>query len=99
MAKFCIYCGEPLEESSRFCPACGKQVDSRPVAASQGNNTPRGNRKQDTSQGYAPQGPSWKDMKPKITIGKPQIRFISKGKLILMAIVFVIILVLSLLTK
>ena len=27
MAKFCEYCGQPLQEGARFCPGCGTPVD------------------------------------------------------------------------
>lgn len=27
MAKFCRHCGTELQESSRFCPSCGKNQD------------------------------------------------------------------------
>ena len=38
MAKFCIYCGKPIDEKTKFCPFCGKaiaatQPASAPTAA------------------------------------------------------------------
>lgn len=30
MAKFCVYCGDSLDEGTKFCPNCGKPV-SQPV--------------------------------------------------------------------
>ena len=44
-------------------------------------------------------GIDWKQFKPKIEIGKPQITFISKGKLIAFAIILVIFILIALLTK
>jgi rRNA maturation endonuclease Nob1 len=26
MAKYCVYCGNPLKESDKFCIICGKPV-------------------------------------------------------------------------
>ena len=26
MAKFCIYCGKPIDEKTKFCPFCGKAI-------------------------------------------------------------------------
>ena len=43
------------------------------------------------------QGVDWKQLKPKITIGKPQITFMSKGKLIFAAIILIIIILAALL--
>ena len=45
------------------------------------------------------QGVDWKQLKPKITIGKPQVTFISKRKLIVIGIVVVIVLLLALFSK
>lgn len=44
-------------------------------------------------------GIDWKQFKPKIEIGKPQITFISKGKLIAFAIILAIFILIALLTK
>lgn len=33
MAKFCIYCGKPIDEKTKFCPFCGKAATTeQPVA-------------------------------------------------------------------
>ena len=33
MAKFCIYCGKPIDEKTKFCPFCGKGATTeQPVA-------------------------------------------------------------------
>ena len=44
-------------------------------------------------------GVDWKQFKPKITIGKPQITFISKGKLIAIAIGIGILILIALFSK
>ena len=31
MARFCTYCGNPVEEDARFCRNCGRQLPKRPV--------------------------------------------------------------------
>lgn len=43
------------------------------------------------------QGIDWKQLKPKLTIGKPQVTFMSKGKLIFAAIIIIIIILVALL--
>lgn len=45
------------------------------------------------------QGVDWKQLKPKITIGKPEVTFISKRKLIVIGIIVVIVLLLALFSK
>ena len=48
MAKFCEYCGMPLREGVKFCPACGAQVKSikrsPPAAEALENNDYQGER-------------------------------------------------------
>lgn len=63
MAKFCEYCGAPLEEDSRFCTSCGHPVarqsqptqQPRPSQQAQQprpQQQPRGGQQQTSQQGY-----------------------------------------------
>ena len=99
MGKFCRNCGSPIEADERFCPQCGTKIAA--AAAPQDPapaDTPQQQRVyEDAYADEKAQGVDWKQLKPKITIGKPQITFMSKGKLIFAAIILIIIILAALL--
>ena len=104
MPKFCKECGTPLGEGDRFCPGCGTPIAaSNPTSQQTVPPQPTTSKQQhvyeDAYANEKAQGVDWKDLKPKITIGKPEVTFISKKKLIIIAIVVVIVLLLALFSK
>lgn len=110
MPKFCNQCGAPLQEGVRFCTNCGAQVavptqQPKPQQEYQQPQQPKPSQKKtlhefvDAADDKPTNGIDWKQFKPKIEIGKPQITFISKGKLIAFAIILAIFILIALLTK
>lgn len=98
MANFCKQCGAPVNPDERFCPQCGAPLGAAPTQTPEPQPQPEPVRDDAYAEEKA-QGMDWKQFKPKLTIGKPEVTFISKKKLILVGIVFVIILILALFTK
>lgn len=102
MAQFCKECGSPIEPNVRFCPGCGKPVaeteapqNAAPEAARQQRSNMQYQRVFDERKNM--QKMDWSQFKPKVTIGKPQITFISKRKLIIAGIIIVICILIALL--
>ena len=110
MPKFCVQCGAPIQEGVRFCTNCGAPIAAAPQQpqsqpqpqAQQAYQQPQPSRPQPKNT-YQPQKPignfDWQQFKPKLTIGKPQITFISKGKLIAIAIGIGILVLIALFSK
>lgn len=108
MPKFCKECGTPLGEGDRFCPGCGTPIaasnptSQQTVPPQPTQGTPTSKQQHVYEDAYAEekaQGVDWRDLKPKLTLGKPEVTFISKGKLIAIGIVVVIVLLLALFSK
>ena len=110
MTKFCSHCGSPLEEGIRFCSNCGASVEAAapqnpaPERPQQPYQPPQAQPQQPQQRVYEDayadekaQGMDWKSFKPKLTIGKPEVTFISKRKLIIAGIILVVIILLALL--
>lgn len=101
--RFCSNCGTKIVESAT--PQSTASADAPRQPADQPHPNPKPYQQQSQTQhvhedAYAdvrPQGMDWKQFKPKLTIGKPQVTFISKRKLIIIGIVVVIVLLLALL--
>lgn len=98
MANFCKQCGAPVNPDERFCPQCGAPLGAAPTQTPEPRPQPEAVRDDAYAEEKA-QGMDWKQLRPKLTIGKPEITFISKKKLILVGIVFAIILILALFSK
>jgi uncharacterized Zn finger protein (UPF0148 family) len=113
MPKFCNQCGAPLQEGVRFCTNCGAQVAvptqqpkpqqeyKQPQQPQQPQPSPKKTLHEfvDAADDKPTNGIDWKQFKPKIEIGKPQITFISKGKLIAIAIGVGILILIALFSK
>lgn len=110
MPKFCQECGTTLGEGDRFCPSCGKPIVATNATKIQEPAAPKpepprpAQRQQPIHKStYVEEeemhSVDWKQFKPKITIGKPQVSFISKRQLIIIGIVVAIVLLLALFTK
>lgn len=98
MAKYCKQCGAPVSPDEHFCHQCGAPLGAAPTQAPEPQ--PRPEYVQDDA--YAEekaQGFDWKQLKPKLTIGKPEVTFMNKKKLILYAVILVIFILLVLFTK
>lgn len=101
--RFCPNCGTKIVETAT--PHSTAPSDAPRQPADQPHPNPKPYQQQSQTQqvhedAYAdvrPQGMDWKQFKPKLTIGKPQVTFISKRKLIIIGIVVVIVLLLALL--
>lgn len=101
--RFCSNCGTKIVESAT--PQSTASADAPRQPADQPHPNPKPYQQQsqtqhvheDTYADVRPQGMDWKQFKPKLTIGKPQVTFISKRKLIIIGIVVVIVLLLALL--
>jgi uncharacterized membrane protein YvbJ len=98
MANFCKQCGAPVNPEERFCPQCGAPLGAAPTQNSEPQPRPEPVHEDAYAEEKA-QGVDWKQLRPKLTIGKPEVTFISKKKLILVGIVLVVILILALFTK
>ena len=83
MANFCEKCGAPVQPDERFCSKCGAPLGAAPTQAPE----------------EEAQGIDWKQFKPKLTIGKPEIRFINKKKLIIYGAIVLFFIILVLFTK
>lgn len=104
MPKFCKQCGAPLQEGVRFCTSCGAQIveaAQQPQAQPQPQSQPQS--QPQPTQSDQQQNPSgnidWKQFKPRLEVGKPQISYISKGRLIAIAIGIGIVILIVLLSK
>ena len=101
--RFCPNCGTKIDETAT--PHSTATTDAPRQPADQPHPNPKPYEQQSQTQqvhedAYADvksQGVDWKQFKPKLTIGKPQVTFISKRKLIIMGIIIVIIILLALL--
>lgn len=95
MAKFCKQCGAPVGADERFCQNCGAPLGAKPTQAPQAQPQPE-YVQNDTYADEKAQGFDWKQLKPKLTIGKPEVTFMSKKKLIIYGVIilFFVILVL-----
>ena len=76
MAKFCKNCGSPVGLDERFCPQCGTALTGTPAPNPEPAPRPEPVRDDAYAEEKA-QGVDWKQFKPKLEIGKPQITFIS----------------------
>ena len=113
MPNFCKECGSPLEAGMSFCSNCGAKIGGPQAPQEAPSATQQqASYQQPQAQAQQPQhvyedayaeekaqGVDWKDLRTKITIGKPEVTFISKRKLIIIAIVVVIVLLLALFSK
>lgn len=101
MAKFCKHCGAPVGPDERFCQQCGAPIGAAPTQDPQPQQQPQAQPQpeyvqNDTYADERAQGFDWKQLKPKLTIGKPEVTFMSKKKLIIYGVIilFFVILVL-----
>ncbi|MBQ3820539.1 MAG: zinc-ribbon domain-containing protein [Bacteroidales bacterium] len=83
MANFCEKCGAPVQPDERFCSKCGAPLGAAPTQPAE----------------EEAQGIDWKQFKPKLTIGKPELRFINKKKLIIYGAIVLFFIILVLFTK
>lgn len=83
MANFCEKCGAPVQPDERFCSKCGAPLGAAPTQPAE----------------EEAQGIDWKQFKPKLTIGKPELRFINKKKLIIYVAIVLFFIILVLFTK
>lgn len=83
MANFCEKCGAPVQPDERFCPQCRAPLGAAPTQPAE----------------EEAQGIDWKQFKPKLTIGKPELRFINKKKLIIYGAIVLFFIILVLFTK
>lgn len=102
--RFCHNCGTMIATAA--APQDPAPADTARQQTSQPHSNPKPYQSQPQSQqhvyedAYADektQGVDWKQLKPKLTIGKPQVTFISKGKLIFVVIILIIIILAALL--
>lgn len=102
--RFCHNCGTMIATAA--APQDPTSTDTTRQQTSQPHSNPKPYQSQPQSQqhvyedAYADektQGVDWKQLKPKLTIGKPQVTFISKGKLIFVVIILIIIILAALL--
>lgn len=101
--RFCPNCGTKIVETAT--PHSTAPADAPRQSADQPHPNPKPYQQQSQTQhvhedAYADvkqQGMDWKQFKPKLTIGKPEVTFISKRKLIIIGVVVVIVLLLALL--
>lgn len=84
MANFCEKCGAPVQPDERFCSKCGAPLGAAPTQPAEEEEV---------------QGIDWKQFKPKLTIGKPELRFINKKKLIIYGAIVLFFIILVLFTK
>lgn len=96
MAKFCKQCGAPVGPDERFCQNCGAPLGAELTQAPQQPQPQPEYVQDDTYAQEKAQGFDWKQLKPKLTIGKPEVTFMSKKKLIIYGVIilFFVILVL-----
>ena len=98
MPKFCKQCGAPLEEDERFCPNCGTQVRD----SAQASATPEPSPEPVHEDAYAQEksrGIDWKQFKPRLEIGRPQIHFLNKRVLVISAAFIVVLVIVALCSK
>ena len=102
--RFCTNCGAPIAAASQqpqSQPQPQAQQASQQPQPSQPQSQPKS--QPQPKKTYQQQNPlenfDWEQLKPKITIGKPQITFISKGKLIAIAIGIGILILIALFSK
>lgn len=99
--RFCPNCGTMIVETATPHSTAPTDAPRQQADRSHPNPYQQQSQTQDVHEdAYADvksQGVDWKQFKPKITIGKPQITFISKRKLIIIGIIIVIIVLLALL--
>lgn len=102
--RFCHNCGTMIAAAA--APQDPAPADTARQQTSQPHSNPKPYQSQPQGQqhvyedAYADektQGVDWKQLKPKLTIGKPQVTFISKGKLIFVVIILIIIILAALL--
>ena len=101
--RFCSNCGTKIVESAT--PQSTASADAPRQPADQPHPNPKPYQQQsqtqhvheDTYADVKSQGVDWKQFKPKLTIGKPQVTFISKRKLIIAGIIIVILILVALL--
>lgn len=101
--RFCSNCGTKIVESAT--PQGTAPADAPRQPADQPHPNPKPYQQQSQTQhvhedAYADvksQGVDWKQFKPKLTVGKPQVTFISKRKLIIAGIIIVILILIALL--
>ena len=101
--RFCPNCGTKIDETATPHSTAPADAPRQPANQPRPNPNPNQQHSQtqqvhdDTYADVKSQGVDWKQFKPTITIGKPQVTFISKRKLIIIGIVIVIVLLLALL--
>lgn len=110
--RFCTSCGTPIIETTtaqNTAPAADHQQSyqqsyqqnyqqpaQQPQPQAQQQKKAKPVERINTYPDIKSQGVGWDQFKPKLTIGKPQVSFISKGKLIFVIIIFIIILLAAL---
>lgn len=104
--RFCSNCGAPVEGAAapqNPAPERPQQAYQQPYQPPQAQAQPQQPQQpkqhvyEDAYANEKAQGMDWKNFKPKITLGKPEVTFMSKRKLIIAGIILVIILLLALL--
>lgn len=104
--RFCSNCGAPVEGAAapqNPAPEQPQQAYQQPYQPPQAQAQPQQPQQpkqhvyEDAYANEKAQGMDWKNFKPKITLGKPEVTFMSKRKLIIAGIILVIILLLALL--
>lgn len=99
--RFCHNCGTMIATAA--APQDPASADTARQQTSQPHSNPKPQPQsqqhvyEDAYADEKTQGVDWKQLKPKLTIGKPQVTFISKGKLIFVVIVLIIIILAALL--
>ena len=106
IVMFCKYCGAPVPDGAKFCPKCGASLGAPEAPKAEVKPEPKPEPKikpqidPEEVEEEAPQKPyiSMKELfsGAKIT-AKPEIHFMSKKHLILLAVVLVIIIIAALL--
>lgn len=102
--RFCTNCGASVAEAAapqNPTPERPQQTYQQPYQQPQAQPQQPQQPKQrvpiDTDPEVKSEGMDWNQFKPKLTIGKPQVTFISKRKLIIFGIIFLIFVLLALL--
>ena len=99
--RFCHNCGTMIATAA--APQDPAPADTARQQTSQPHSNPKPQPQsqqhvyEDAYADEKTQGVDWKQLKPKLTIGKPQVTFISKGKLIFVIIILIIIILAALL--
>lgn len=98
---FCKFCGAPVPDGAKFCPKCGKSLETatKTDPAPQPKHQPEPDVAPEIEEEEAPQKPymSMKELFSGAQItAKPEVHFMSKKHLILLVVILVVIVIAAL---